>query len=122
APDAAAVFTDLQNRGLVLGMGSNYDARLWSVVNGHSVLAPLRDRVVVSAAMGYRKPAREFFAEVARVAGCEPAEVLFVGDDRGNDYDGATAAGMKAVFLDPKGREPDIPRRITRLMDLIAPT
>lgn len=120
-PDTAAVFTSLQNRGLVLGIGSNYDARLWHLVNGFPELAPLRDRVVISAAVGYRKPAREFFTMMARAAGCEPQEVLFVGDDLGNDYDGATAAGMPAVLLDPQDEHPDIPHRIVGLRELIPP-
>ena len=122
-PDAAAVLPILRDRGLVLGLASNYDARLLSVVAGHEVLTPVRDRVVVSAVVGYRKPAREFFAEVVRLAGCEPAEVLFVGDDIENDYQGATAAGLEAVLLTPRrdaGVLPPAERTITSLADLLA--
>ena len=72
------------------------------------------DRVVVSAAVGYRKPAAEFFREVVRVAGCEPREVLFVGDDMENDYEGATAAGCGRAARptgDTAWHEPDSRRR-----------
>lgn len=89
APDVLRALTD---RGIAVGMGSNYDARLFPVLDGFRELDPLRGRVVVSAAVGYRKPAREFFAEVCRVAGCRPGEVVFVGDDVENDYDGAAVA------------------------------
>ncbi|MDY3555866.1 HAD family hydrolase [Gemmata sp. JC717] len=119
-PDAAEVLGALSARGVVLGMGSNYDARLLTVLDGHPELAPLRDRVVVSAAVGWRKPAREFFAEVSRVAGCAPAEVLFVGDDLRNDYEGATAAGMHALLLDPDARHTHVPHRATGLAELIS--
>jgi putative hydrolase of the HAD superfamily len=113
-PDAATVLTELVRRGLVVGLGSNYDARLWPVLDGFPELRPLRERVVVSATVGYRKPAREFFAEVCRVAGCEPVAVLFVGDDVENDYDGAESAGLVPLLL---GTERE--RRITALGELL---
>lgn len=118
-PDAAAVFVELARRGVVVGMGSNYDARLLSVLTGHRAMDPLAGRVVVSAAVGWRKPAGPFFAEVVVAAGCPAADILFVGDDLDNDYQGATAAGMQAVLLDPAGRHPDVPHRIGRLAELL---
>jgi putative hydrolase of the HAD superfamily len=124
-PDAAAVFPTLQERSLILGLGSNYDARLRSVVDGHADLAPLRDRVVISAAVGHRKPAAEFFAEVVRVAGCQPGEILFVGDDVGNDYHGADAAGLRPLLVSSRpDHEPDIEtvdRWVYSLGELIRP-
>jgi putative hydrolase of the HAD superfamily len=118
-PHAEFLFAKLRDRELLLGLGSNYDARLWSVVAGFAELAPLRDRVVVSAAVGFRKPAQEFFREVVRVAGCEPRQVLFVGDDFENDYAGATAAGLAAVLLDPHGAHPQVKRAVGDLRQLL---
>jgi putative hydrolase of the HAD superfamily len=114
-PDSSTVLKHLTDRGIVVGLGSNYDARLWPVLDGFPELRPLRDRVVVSASTGYRKPAREFFAEVCRVAGCEPAAVLFVGDDMENDYDGAANAGLEPLLLGGTNR----PRRIASLRELV---
>lgn len=117
--DAAEVVAALRDRGFVVGMGSNYDARLWSVLDGFPELAPLRERTVVSAAVGFRKPAREFFREVARVAGCDAGQILFVGDDIDNDYIGATAAGLNAVVLDTGRDAPALSNRIIRLGELL---
>jgi len=119
APDAADVFTALLDRGLTLGLGSNYDDRLWSVLAGFPELEPLRDRVLISSAVGVRKPGRAFFHAVAEAAGYLPSQVLFVGDDLDNDYHGATAAGMPAVLLDPHGRHAEVRERIGRLADLL---
>ncbi len=119
APDAAAVLAGLRRNGLLLGLGSNSDERLWPVLAGFPELAPVRDRVLVSAAVGVRKPGAGFFREVARVAGCAASEVLFVGDDIGNDYEGATAAGMPALLLDPDDRHPGVPHRIASLSQLL---
>jgi putative hydrolase of the HAD superfamily len=101
--DAAIVFSTLQRGGVVLGLASNFDARLWSVLRGHDVLASVRDRVVISAAVGYRKPAKQFFDAVVKAAGCAPEEILHVGDHRENDYEGAIAAGLNAMLFDPGG-------------------
>lgn len=119
APDATDVFAALQARGLLLGLGSNYDDRLWSVLAGFPQLDPLRDRVLISSAVGVRKPGAGFFRAVAESAGCDVSEVLFVGDDFGNDYEGATAAGMPAVLLDPHDRYPQVRERIRSLSELV---
>jgi FMN phosphatase YigB (HAD superfamily) len=37
-----------------------------------------------------------------------PEEILLVGDDRVNDYDGARAVGLHAVLFDPRGSEASV--------------
>lgn len=118
-PESEGVFAALRRRGVILGMGTNYDSRVWSVIDGFPVLAALRERVVVSAAVGHRKPGAGFFREVVRVAGCEPHQVLFVGDDLVNDYHGPVAAGLRAVLFDPHDRAPEVAHRIRRLDELL---
>ena len=118
-PDAGAVLRALAARELVLGMGSNYDERLWSVLAGFAQFDLLKPRVLISSEVGARKPGSGFFAEVVRAAGCAPGEVLFVGDDIENDYAGATAAGLKAVLLDPHDRYAHVSHRAQRLTDLL---
>ena len=51
-PEAAGAFAALHDRGLMLGLASNYDSRLLTVLAGHQTLAPVAGRVVVSAAVG----------------------------------------------------------------------
>lgn len=118
-PDAAFVFDRLASRGIILGLASNYDSRLLSVLDGSPELAPLRGRVVISASVGFRKPAREFFREVVRLAGRAPAEVLFVGDDFENDYEGAADTGLNAVLLAPRAKEPKANRVVRDLRELL---
>jgi putative hydrolase of the HAD superfamily len=116
--DCDSLLHVLNERGLILGMGTNYDSRVESVIAGLPVLAPLRDRLVVSAAIGYRKPAAQFFQELVRTVGCESRQVLYVGDDVENDYKGAIAGGLEAVLFDPAGKS-SASRRIERLAELI---
>jgi putative hydrolase of the HAD superfamily len=117
--EAGEVFNELLRRGLVVGIGSNFDARLLPLVDHFREFAPVRGRCVISSLVGWRKPAAEFFAALAATAGCEPAQVLYVGDDWRNDFEGATAAGLRAVLLDPAA-EPSAADRIRSLRDLTA--
>ncbi|HVL15518.1 MAG TPA: HAD-IA family hydrolase [Gemmata sp.] len=118
-PDAGDVLTALRDRGLVVGLASNYDARLLTVLAGFRELELLRDRVVVSATVGHRKPAAAFFTHVVQAAGCERTDVLYVGDDIENDHRGATAAGLNAILIDPDGRFSEAGRSIKELRELL---
>ncbi|NUS06084.1 MAG: HAD family hydrolase [Nonomuraea sp.] len=57
------------------------------------------DSVHTSDGWGLSKPAPEFFAKVASVAGREPAEILYVGDRLDNDVLPAARAGMRTALL-----------------------
>lgn len=115
-PDAGEVLASLAARGVILGMGTNYDARVNRVLAGLPELAPVAERLVVSAAVGWRKPAEEFFVEVIRAAGCPADAILFVGDDRENDFEGARAAGLFARHLDPSGANDGAIRSLRELL------
>jgi putative hydrolase of the HAD superfamily len=116
-PDAAAVLPELTQRGFVLGMASNYDRRLRNVVAGLAPLGPVR-HLVISSEVGWRKPAPAFFAALCRGVGLGPEQIMLVGDDVENDYEGASAAGLKAVLFDPRGRRRDLVR-VERLGELL---
>ncbi len=97
-PEAATVIEALAQRGYLMGLASNYDERLRSVLAGMPELKVLR-HVIISAEVGWRKPAPEFFRALSRISDVPSAEILFVGDDPVNDYEGARAAGMPALLL-----------------------
>jgi putative hydrolase of the HAD superfamily len=101
-PAAATVLPELRRRGLVVGLASNYDRRLRTVVAG---LAPLSEieNLIISSEIGWRKPARPFFDAVCKQAGVSVREVMHIGDDFANDYAGAAAAGMQTVLVGDGG-------------------
>jgi putative hydrolase of the HAD superfamily len=118
-PDAPALFRTLSGRGYQLGLASNYDERLRRLVQGLPALRAVA-HLVISSEVGWRKPAAGFFEAVCRRVERPAAQILLVGDDWVNDYEGAQAVGMQAVLFDPAGKRatPGI-RRITRWTDLI---
>ncbi|HWA98472.1 MAG TPA: HAD-IA family hydrolase, partial [Pirellulales bacterium] len=116
-PAAASVWQHLTERGLTLGIASNFDARLESLC---AVLAPLdaAAHVFTSSRLGWRKPSLEFFRTIEQRLGMSPAELLLVGDDLTNDYEAARAAGWHALLLDPQASAPAAVERISALGEL----
>jgi len=98
-PDVEPALRQLQQRGLQLGIASNFDGRLLEIAAKMPELAPC-DQVFVSSQVGFSKPDPRLFAAVAAQLEVLPAEILLVGDDWLADIQGARAAGWQAVYLD----------------------
>jgi putative hydrolase of the HAD superfamily len=112
------VLEELASRGYALGLASNYDRRLRRVVTGLPMLTRL-ERLIISSEVGWRKPAPEFFAAIAQTFGLPGSQILYVGDDLMNDYEGARSAGLHAVLYDPRCAAPAGAGRIAQLTDLL---
>jgi REG-2-like HAD superfamily hydrolase len=96
---AEALFDALREQGLVVGVISNWTARL------PQLLASLgwEDRfepILCSAVEGIEKPEPEIFRRALARAGVEAGEALHVGDDPELDVAGARGAGLAAVRVD----------------------
>lgn len=79
-------------RGLEVALASNFDERLHAIA---PLLDPLRlaHHVFPSSAIGWRKPAPEFFRWVEERLGCRSDELVLVGDDPELDVAAAARAG-----------------------------
>ena len=77
--------------GRGVALASNFDDRLLEIAR-HVEPLPHAGRVFTSAAIGWRKPAPEFFRHVEERLGCAPSEIMLVGDDPLLDL----AAGRRA--------------------------
>jgi putative hydrolase of the HAD superfamily len=117
--DAGPTLSALADRALLVGIASNFDARLRGILTGLPELAPVR-YMVISAEVGWKKPAIAFYAEVIRVCGVPAEEILFVGDDFENDCVGAKQAGMRAVLVDGGDRHSEHVWQIGRLMEVVS--
>jgi putative hydrolase of the HAD superfamily len=114
-----SVLDALGARGIRVTMASNMDHRLRDVVAGFPELRRL-DPLVISAEVGWRKPAREFYMALCRGLDLAADKVLYVGDDLVNDYDGAAAAGLRPLLFDPRRRYTSFAgRRLERLTGLL---
>lgn len=63
--------------------------------------------LVISANVGYEKPDPRIFACALKLTGVPSSEAVVVGDRLETDVTGANAAGLRAVWLNCWGDEPD---------------
>ena len=68
-------------------------------------LYPYFEQAFVSQEIGYNKPAKEYFdACFARIPGFEKEKCLMVGDSLTSDILGGIRAGIRTVWVNPKGK------------------
>jgi putative hydrolase of the HAD superfamily len=115
--DAATTLETLARKGYLLAMASNYDQRLRSVTGGLPALRSIK-HLVISSEVGWRKPSPRFFTTLCHRIGYRAEQILHVGDDAANDYEGARAVGMRACLLDLR-KDHKVVVRIERLNDLL---
>ena len=98
-PHAREVLKELRRRGLKLGIVTNgWTVKQLECLDGLG-LRGLLDDVVVSEAMGLRKPDPAIFQLALSRLKVGADEALYVGDSPLNDVAGPQSAGMKAALF-----------------------
>lgn len=116
--DAAAGSVLSALRHLQLGIASNYDHRLRSILAESPELEALK-HVVISSEAGWRKPARPFFEAILKKVALPADQIVYVGDDLMNDHAPAHEHGMRAILFDPEDQHIGFAGgRISALSDL----
>jgi HAD superfamily hydrolase (TIGR01549 family) len=117
-PDARACLRDLRAMGLIVGVAGNQPKE---AAAQFAALGLEADIVGMSEAWGVAKPSPEFFARVVAESGCEPGEILYVGDRIDNDVRPGLAAGLPVAFLrrGPWGHVQQDPEALARCMFLL---
>ena len=100
--DVIPAFERLRDRGLLLGVISNWDRRLGGILAGLG-LSRMLDVVVSSACVGLHKPDPRIFDYACDALGVAPAEAVHVGDHHYADILGASAVGIRPVLIDRIG-------------------
>src|SRR5215469_251768 len=98
--EAKGTLHRLKDQGLQLGVISNFDFRLYQILEALE-LKPHFDSITISSQAGFAKPRREVFEAALAKHGLLPAEALHVGDSVRLDFEAAAAVGMSAALLDP---------------------
>ncbi len=95
-PDAVRCLGVLREKGYTVGVAGNQDALLDAWLRESRLPINIAGS---SASWGVRKPERAFFERMISEAGCDPEELVYVGDRVDNDVLPALAAGIVAVHL-----------------------
>ncbi|KAJ8661239.1 hypothetical protein O0I10_002988 [Lichtheimia ornata] len=98
-PDVDKTLAELKRRGFQMGVISNSDERVLSVIKSLN-LDQHFDFVLPSCLAGYEKPALEIFDKALQIANVSPQNALHVGDDAEKDFQGARDAGWHSVLLE----------------------
>lgn len=107
-PDSLAALAGLHQRGLAMGCVTNtitLEDGIRDALTRLGLLRYLRS-VVVSSAVGYRKPHPSLFLRALEELGVDPGEAVFVGDRLFDDVSGAQAVGLRAVLTHQYRQEP----------------
>jgi putative hydrolase of the HAD superfamily len=97
-PDTTSVLKQLKDRGIEIGIISNFDSRLFNILRGLG-LSDLFDTVTIASLAHAAKPSPKIFELALAKHAVDPVEALHVGDSLKDDVGGAAAAGLHAVHL-----------------------
>jgi len=99
---AKEVLSALRSMGWTLALATNAsdssESDVWDALR-RGGLDSLLDRIYCSHNVGVRKPSRAFFDFIVRDLGLPRSDMVMVGDDFAADILGATAAGIRAVWV-----------------------
>ncbi len=104
-PGAREILEDLKGKGYVLGVISNADGRLESLLD-EAGLAEHLSVVADSRVVGFEKPDPRIFHWALERTAVAPDEAVYVGDFYSLDVVGARRVGLDAILLDPLGAWP----------------
>ena len=99
-PQVHETLAALRERGLKLAIVSNAadEANVQRLIDNQN-LRPYFDPIVVSAAVGVRKPNPRIFEPVLKAWGFAPAEIVMIGDTLGADILGARHLGFRSIWV-----------------------
>lgn len=97
-PDVKPALTNWRDRGIKLAVLSNFDSRLYPVLEVLK-LAEFFCDVTISTEVGAAKPHSKIFTAALQKCNCAIEEVVHIGDSFTADYQGAINVGIEAFWL-----------------------
>lgn len=94
----------VRQRSLGIGIISNWDLRLRKLLQDKGLLQEFSP-VLISAEFGYEKPSLKIFQEAMRISGCNPENLVYIGDKVELDYEPPKSMQWNAFILGDPGME-----------------
>ncbi len=118
--DVPKNLTHWKSMGIKLGAISNFDSRLYAVLEALQ-LSHFLDSITISTEAGAAKPDMAIFRCGLSKHDCSAARAWHIGDSYEEDYQGAEAAGMHGIWLH-RHRDSDVAKpsisTVSSLMEL----
>ena len=119
-PETERVLTRLRDQGFELGIVSNFDSRLFTVLRGLGIESCF-DSVTISSLAQAAKPAPRIFEVALEKHAVDPEEAVHIGDNLRDDVEGAQKAGLTGILLDRKGVARDAGVPVIHALDELFP-
>ncbi|AUS99348.1 hydrolase [Nostoc sp. CENA543] len=97
-PDVVQSLSNWKHLGIELGVLSNFDSRIYSVLQALD-LSHFFQSVTISTQVGAAKPNFKIFVAALEKHDCSPALAWHIGDSIVEDYQGAKAAGLRGIWI-----------------------
>src|SRR6476469_6486784 len=97
-PEVPAVLEQWRSQGIELGILSNFDSRLYSVLDALD-LAKFFTSITISTEIGAAKPSPTIFAAGLKKHNCQAIAAWHIGDSYQEDYEAAQAIGIQGIWL-----------------------
>lgn len=110
---------ELRQRGYRIGIISNFDSRLETIIYDHLNLAGTVDYVHTSQNEGVEKPNPKFYLSFFEKYGVAIEHSFYVGDSYVLDFLPATGIGLKTWLLDEADLYPHFPEAINNIGELL---
>ncbi|HZC34015.1 MAG TPA: HAD-IA family hydrolase [Chthoniobacterales bacterium] len=115
-PGVSQVLSALHRAALRLGVLSNFDRRLYSILQNLGIVNQF-EHIIISSEVGADKPSPRIFEEILRRFQISPEEALHVGDEEATDGVGARSVGISAFVLGKDGDWKDFFRKLRLLAE-----
>ncbi len=109
-PEVREVLGRLKDKGIALGVISNFDYRLYGILEGLGLAAAF-DSITISSEAGFAKPSPEVFRAALRKHSVRSAESLHVGDSEPLDSPGRGRGRNRGRADRPRLPRPDRDQR-----------
>ena len=117
-PDAFKTICVLKDKGIKVGVVSNFDKHLDMIAKKLSIY-DLMDMFVVSAQVGLEKPDVEFYRHVKDMYNLDTTVTIYVGDSYNLDYIPSRQTGYDSYLIDRDNFYPDTLKKISSLSEII---
>ncbi|KKJ00590.1 hydrolase [Prochlorothrix hollandica PCC 9006 = CALU 1027] len=97
-PDVLPALKGWRSQGIELGIISNFDSRLYAVLNALN-LSSFFSSVTISTEVGTAKPNPHLFQASLQKHQIAPHQAWHIGDSHREDYQGAKAVGLRAIWI-----------------------
>jgi putative hydrolase of the HAD superfamily len=118
--DVPGSLDELEAAGIGVAVLTNGEPRQQRLKLQRTGLDDRFDQILTPAEVGAPKPDAAAFVNACTMLEVDPARTVYVGDNLEVDAVGASAAGLRGIWLDRSGSDATAPAGVTRITSLTA--